>query len=221
MYRDDELLPLSGLQHLAFCPRQCVLIHVDQVWAENRLTALGRVLHERVHEADSETRGDVRIARGVKLLSRRLGLTGVADVVECRRDAAGTAILAGLDGSWLVRPVEYKRGRPKTGNCDAVQVCAQAMCLEEMLNVEISAGDLFYGQTRRRSPVVFDRALREETAELARRFHELVRSGELPAAERKPKCDSCSLQQDCLPGIAESASSYLRRMIGGGNGGDG
>jgi len=153
MYTEDDLLPLSGLQHLLFCERQCALIHIEQAWAENLLTAEGRIMHERVHEADRESRGEVRIEYSMPLRSLRLGLIAKADVVEFHRK-----LDPGEKGSskWLPFPVEYKRGKPKKENYDKVQLCAQAMCLEEMLDVQIPEGAIFYGRTRRRQDVVFE-----------------------------------------------------------------
>ena len=207
MFEEADLLPLSALQHVQFCERQFALIHIEQVWAENRLTVEGRQLHDKVHEAGSESRGDVRIARAVRLRNLALGLTGVADVVEFHRQS---------DGSWLPFPVEYKRGKPKQDACDLVQLCAQAMCLEEMLNQKIPAGALFYGTTRRRLDVAFDEALRETTRATAARAHELFARGVTPAAVYAPKCDNCSLLEICLPRQAaahKSAVAYLKRMV--------
>ena len=206
MYSEDELLPLSALQHLLFCERQCALIHIEQAWEENRLTAEGRVLHERVHEADDESRGNVRIARGLRLRSLRLGLSGQADVVEFHHHG----------DAWLPFPVEYKRGKPKTGSFDTVQLCAQALCLEEMKSVAIEAGALFYGTTHRRLDVVFDQPLRNQTAAAADRLHRLIERGLTPPATYEKKCDSCSLFSLCLPksaGQNKSATAYLNRMI--------
>ena len=206
MFSENELLPLSALQHLLFCERQCALIHIEQAWEENRLTAEGRVLHERVHEADDESRGDVRIARGLRLRSLRLGLVGQADVVEFRRTEQG----------WLPFPVEYKRGKPKRDASDEVQLCAQALCLEEMKSVAIPAGALFYGTTRRRVEVAFDPALRELTINTVERLHSLVASGATPPAVYEKKCEHCSLFSLCLPKTAgqhKSAAAYLKRML--------
>ena len=146
-YTEDDLLPLSGLQHMLFCERQCALIHVEQVWAENRLTAEGRIMHDRVHEADRVSRGDIRVEYAMPLRSLRLGLIAKADVVEFHREME-----TGENGleKWRPFPVEYKHGKPKKDNSDKVQLCAQAMCLEEMLDVEIPDGAIFYGKTRRR-----------------------------------------------------------------------
>ncbi|MBI5526216.1 MAG: CRISPR-associated protein Cas4 [Deltaproteobacteria bacterium] len=200
MYDEDNLIAISALQHMAFCPRQCALIHIEQVWDENRLTAEGRILHEKVHDAGPETRAGVHIARGLRLRSLRVGLSGVADVVEFHPAAGGSgARLPGLDGLWMPYPVEYKRGRPKPDDRDAVQLCAQALCIEEMLGVLIPEGALFYGQPRRRETVVFDKALREETERMALAAHELIAAGRTPAAGPSKRCKSCSLERFCLP----------------------
>lgn len=213
----EELLPISGLQHLAFCERQCALIHLERLWTENVLTAEGRVLHDRVHSDDSETRGKVRTARGLPLVSHRLGLSGVADVVEFRRDDNATLRLPKRLGTWSVYPVEYKRGKRKKENFDEIQLCAQALCLEEMLNVPIPEGSLFYGKTRSRTEVSITDDLRTETRRLALRFHELMRSGITPPPKPGPHCESCSLADECMPGVVQKtsgrASVYLTKMI--------
>ncbi len=209
MYDIDDLIQLSSLQHYAFCPRQCALIHVEQVWTENRLTAEGRIMHERVHEEDWESRGDVRIERGVGLRSLRLGLIGKADVVEYHRQP---------DGSWRPFPVEYKRGKPKPDDCDKVQLCAQAICLEEMLKTDIPCGAIFYGKTRRRLDVIFDDALRTETREAAKRVHELIATGQTPKPDYQMKCENCSLFAECRPKTLQkkrSVKNYLRQMLQG------
>lgn len=206
MYTEDDLIQLSALQHFIFCPRQCALIHVEQVWAENRLTAEGKIMHERVHEEGRESRGEVRIEHGVPLRSLRLGLSGMADVIEFHRQP---------DGTWKPFPVEYKRGKPKADDCDKVQLCAQAMCLEEMLKTEVPAGALFYGKTRHRLDVTFGEVLRRETEETAQRVHELIESGSTPRAEYMPKCDTCSICSLCLPkttGKTKSVKDYLSRI---------
>jgi CRISPR-associated exonuclease Cas4 len=207
-YTEDDLIQLSALQHYIFCPRQCALIHVEQAWSENLFTAEGRIMHERVHEEGRESRGDVRIERGVPLRSLRLGLSGMADVVEFHCQ---------LDRSWKPFPVEYKRGKPKPDDCDRVQLCAQALCLEEMLKVEIPSGAIFYGKTRHRHDVVFDEALRKETEETAEQVHKLIESGVTPRPVYQSKCDSCSLFESCLPKTIEktrSVQKYLLRETG-------
>jgi CRISPR-associated exonuclease Cas4 len=167
------------------------------------LTAEGRVLHAKVHDAGNETRRGVRVARGLELTSARLGLYGIADVVEF-----------GTDGS--VRPIEYKRGRPKRHQADEVQLCAQALCLEEMLNVSLSEGAIFYGRTRRRQAVPFDAALRAATEGAIQQLHDLVAGGVTPRARREPKCDRCSLLAVCMPNILQpraTARHYLERTV--------
>lgn len=153
---------MSGIQHFAFCPRQWALIHVESQWAENLRTTEGAILHERAHDHTvREARGNVVTVRGVNVRSATLGVSGQCDVVEYRRDAKGVPV-AGLEGLWLPYPVEYKRGEPKANNADRLQLCGQAMCLEEMLCCGIPQGALFYGETRRREVVDFTEALRKE-----------------------------------------------------------
>ena len=192
---DDEMLPLSGLQHLAFCPRQWALIHLEQAWAENRLTAEGRLLHERVDLPGQSRRDDVRTMRGMWLECRRLRLTGRADVVEFRPQPY---------------PLEYKRGKRKPTDCDAVQLCAQALCLEEMLGVSIPQGAIFYGDPRRRLEIAFTPELRERTEQLSQTMHRLYRDRVTPAAQPGPYCRSCSLVDICLPEATADANGAAR-----------
>ncbi|MHC1685969.1 MAG: CRISPR-associated protein Cas4 [Clostridiaceae bacterium] len=224
MDNQDDLLPISALQHLLYCPRQCALIHLEQAWSENLFTAEGRVMHDKAHEGGTQSRGDVRTASGVRLVSHKLGLTGQADVVEYHRalgaqDEQGRTMAAcspGVKGLWRPFPVEYKRGKPKTHQADEVQLCAQAMCLEEMHKVVIPNGALFYGATRRRTEVHFTEALRNLTAETAERLHELISSGETPQPEyNTAKCDRCSLLDLCRPQIGErqGVARYIKRMV--------
>jgi CRISPR-associated exonuclease Cas4 len=209
-YAEDELLPLSGLQHLLFCERQCALIHIEQAWAENLLTAQGRIMHERVHDADRESRGDIRIEYAIPLRSLRLGLIAKADVVEFHRkpDSAEREL-----ENWLPFPVEYKRGKPKKDNSDKVQLCAQAMCLEEMLDVGIPEGAIFYGKTRRRQGVIFDRELRQETEDTAKRFHALIESGKTPKPIYTKRCNSCSVYEFCLPKTVQKKRPINRYLL--------
>ncbi len=214
MFSESDLRPLSALQHLVFCERQCALIHLEQVWVENRFTAEGRLLHERADTVGGESRGDLRIARGLALCCLRLGLSGRADVVEFHRAEGGGVELPGASGRWRPFPVEYKRGKPKAGRCDEVQLCAQALCLEEMLEVEVPAGALFYGKRRRRTEVRFNTELRRFTETAAERLHELLGCGRTPVAVREKKCDSCSLLGVCLPAApAKSARAYLDDLL--------
>jgi len=207
MHSEDDLLPLSALQHLLFCERQCALIHVEQVWSENLFTAEGRILHERVDSGERQTRNDVRTETAVALRSFRLGLSGKADVIEYHRDA---------QGNWQPFPVEYKRGKPKAANWDQVQLCAQALCLEEMLDCPVPEGALFYGTNRRRQAVRFDEKLRRETEEAASQLHALICSGIPPPARYEKKCESCSLLNLCMPKVAgakKNVSRYLARIL--------
>ena len=207
MYEEEDLLPLSALQHFVFCQRQCALIHIEQIWMENLFTAEGRIMHDKVHNEGTESRGNIKIVRDVALRSLELGLSGKADVVEFHKKD---------DGSMIPFPVEYKRGKPKSDNCDKVQLCAQALCLEEMLNVEILKGALFYGKTRHRFDVEFDEHLRSETKETVNRLHEFIKQGITPKPSYTEKCESCSLLNICLPKTIEhikSVQEYFKREI--------
>jgi CRISPR-associated exonuclease Cas4 len=208
---DDDYLPLSGLQHLLFCERQCALIHVEQVWADNALTTQGELLHERVDLPALEQRPGVRIERAVPLRSDRLRLIGKADVVEFRA-------VPGEPGRWQPFPVEYKRGKRKKWLHDEVQVCAQAMCLEEMVGVPVPRGALYYAASKRRREVAMDAALRDETTRAARRFHELVATGATPGAQLQRKCANCSLRDACLPELStlnpREPARALRHTLG-------
>jgi len=205
MSAELESLPLSALQHFAFCPRQCALIHIERQWVENRLTAEGRVLHDKAHDAGNENRRDIRIARALPLQSTMLRLHGVADIVEFHRQAGG---------SWQPFPIEYKRGRPKPDSIDTVQLCAQAICLEEMLGQSIPAGAIYYGTTHRRHDVVFDTALRAETTRLSIATHALIAAGRTPSPRFMPKCRSCSFLDLCRPeAVTHSASQHLARLM--------
>jgi CRISPR-associated exonuclease Cas4 len=202
-FNEDTLLPISALQHLLFCPRQCVLIHIEQAWVENRLTAEGRIDHEKVDKGGAETRAGRKTVFGLPLRSLRLGLVGKADVVEFERDG---------DGNWIPFPVEHKHGRPKQKDCDRVQLCAQALCLEEMTGISVPEGALFYGKTRRREDVAFDEKLRRLTEETARQLHELIEAGLTPRAEYAKKCESCSLIELCMPKMSTVKRSVERYL---------
>lgn len=187
MHPDDQLLPLSALQHYLFCPRQTALIHLEQVWANNRFTAEGNALHQHAHDGHDESRPGVRITRSLQVVSHHLGLAGQCDIVEFHSDGA-------------VVPVEYKRGKPKAHDADNVQICAQAMCLEEMLDVEIAEGFLYYGQRKRRTAVSFGADLRRSVESTATALHELIAARVTPSAEYEARrCDSCSLIELCQP----------------------
>lgn len=222
-FDDDELLPVSALQHLAFCERRCALVYVEGLWDENRFTAAGGVFHVKLHEPDTESRGDIRIARGLMLHSLRLGLTGKADVVEFHRIPDGSGDerhegvkLASVSGLWRPFPVEYKVGHLRHEEGYEIQLCAQALCLEEMLKTHVRQGALFYGKPRRRFDVEFTPALCSRTESLAGRLHELVRSGKTPSAQYEKKCEKCSLLSLCMPKtahVSHSAQRYLSQAI--------
>lgn len=203
----EEPIMISALNHYEYCPRRCALIHIEQLWDENRFTAEGKIMHEHVHEQGDESRGNVKIGRGIPLRSLRLGLVGVADVVEFHR----------IDKNlWQPFPVEYKRGKPKPDDSDSVQLCAQAMCLEEMLSIPVLKGALFYGRTRRRLDVTFDESLRAKTEGAAREAHDLIESGVTPPPVYDKRCEGCSLLDECMPRKMEkqvSVKRYLKRMI--------
>ena len=186
MFSDDQLIPISALQHLIFCARQCALIHVERLWAENQFTVEGRQLHDKAHDGKSETSAGVRIARGLWLKSNRLGITGQADVVEFH------------EGGQII-PVEYKRGKPKKDDSDRVQLCAQALCLEDMKSSSIDVGYLYYGTRGRRTEVAFDTTLRETTIEKIEQLRHMIDNRITPTATRAPKCDKCSLLDLCMP----------------------
>jgi CRISPR-associated exonuclease Cas4 len=207
MISEDDLIPLSALQHQLYCPRQCALIHVERLWAENRFTAEGRVLHERSDAAAAENRRGVRTLTALPIRSFRLGVFGVADVVELRDEA----------GAVRPYPVDYKRGWPKAHRADEVQLCAQAMALEEMFGVEVPEGAFFYGEPRRRTVVYFDDALRALTAEVAAEARVMIAAGRTPApVYRRRKCEACSLLELCRPkalGRARSVAAWLADAV--------
>lgn len=219
-YGDDELLMLSGLQHYSFCPRQWALIHIEQQWEENIKTYEGQLLHTRAdNPAFTEKRGSLLISRAMPLVSRRLGLSGKADVVEFHAADEDTppgtsAKLAGRRGRWVPFPVEYKRGKPKPDDWDEVQLCAQAICLEEMLGVTIEEGALFYGERERRVCIFFTESLRARVEDYLLGMRELFERGETPPARYRAGCKSCSLVEICLPrmknsGVERYMSTYL------------
>lgn len=201
---EEDFLLLSGIQHMAFCERQWALIHVEQVWSENVRTVEGKHLHERADDPFfDESRKAVRIVRSMPVVSRHLGLRGVADVVEFHYSKnvidGETCRLKEREGWWRPLPVEYKRGKPKRDDRDAVQLCAQAMALEEMLNLNIASGFLFYGEIKRREAVAFTPTLRQHTIELALKMQQLLREGTTPKAKKGKRCSQCSLVEDCQP----------------------
>lgn len=205
MIEEVDYITLSALQHYSFCARQCALIYTDCCWAENSLTTLGHIEHERVHASPADSRGGVRTARGLPLVSHRLRIRGQSDAVEYRRSS---------DGQLSITPVEYKHGRQQSLQADSIQLCAQALCLEEMQNCCISEGVLYYHSLHRRTRIPLSDELREQTRRTITAVRELLSSGRLPPAEPRPHCRSCSLSDICLPGTARgSAAAFTRRQI--------
>ncbi|MGB8275705.1 MAG: CRISPR-associated protein Cas4 [Alphaproteobacteria bacterium] len=215
-YQPDELLPLSGIQHFIFCRRQWALIHVERQWQENALTVEGKLLHKRVDDPFfSETRKGVITARAVPVASYRLGLSGVCDVVEFTESPDGVQ-LPGREGLHLPAPVEYKRGHEKRDPCDEAQLCAQAMCLEEMLAVSIPAGTLYYGKTRHRVAIELTAELRELVGRMSAEMHAYFQRGYTPRVKTSKACHSCSLADICLPELQEkviAASKYIQQQV--------
>ena len=199
---EDTLIPISALQHYLFCPRQCALIHIERLWAEDGATAEGRILHDRVDAGRGETRPGIRIARGVQLRSFAFGIAGRADVVEFRGPAA------------VPFPVEYKRGRPKAHRADEVQLCAQALCLEEMLGTLVAEGALFYAKESRRTAVRFDAALRALTARLAADARQMILGACTPPPVAIPGCRRCSLRELCRPDRLQKPPRIERWLAG-------
>lgn len=213
---DDEfILQLSGIQHFAFCRRQWALIHLEGLWEENVRTVEGELLHNRAHqEGLRERRGDVLIIRSLTVYSRQLGLSGKCDVVEFHQDTRGVP-LRGEEGLWLPYPVEYKRGAPKENDADELQLCAQAICLEEMLCCQIEDGALFYGETHRRFPVRFEQTLRQRVEAMVVEMREYASRGYTPHVKSHKGCTACSLREVCLPRMerAASAEAYVAAHI--------
>lgn len=220
LFCEDDLLPIRTLADLAFCERRAALHHIEGIWQDNIFTAEGTILHERTHDLGTEVRSGVRIARGLRLRSLSLGLSGVADVVEfhCVTGDEGVAGVPvdDVQGLWRPVPVEYKRGRLRREEGYEIQLCAQALCLEEMLGTTIARGGIYYGKTRRRLDIEFDAKLRNHTEGAAARLHELIDSRITPTAAHKPKCESCLLAEACLPTVLskrKSARRYLAKAV--------
>ena len=215
VYKDEEYLQLSGLQHFAFCRRQWALIHIENQWAENFRTIDGTIVHQNAHDAGfEESRSDRYITRGVSVYSSQLGVSGQCDVVEYHRGSTGIP-LRGKEGLWQPYPVEYKRGSPREDTGDALQLCGQAMCLETMLCCEIPEGALFYGEIRRRAVVPFTGELRSQVRELLAQMHDLYRLGYTPKVKPSRSCGACSLKELCLPKLMKnrSVADYLKAAM--------
>ena len=213
----DECLAVSGLQHFVFCRRQWALIHLENIWGDNRFTAEGEALHNRAHNEDLvERRKGKIIVRGLRIFSASLGVNGQCDVVEFHQtnDKHG-AILHGYCGLWKIIPVEYKRGKSKIDDSDKVQLCCQVMCLEEMFACEIDMGYIFYNETKSREEVVYDLSLRQEVKDSLAEMRTYRDRGYTPKAKKTKKCTNCSLKELCLPQISKSVTvkEYLDNML--------
>jgi len=217
IYSEDDILMLSGIQHFAFCKRQWALIHIEQLWAENERTVEGHFLHRRADDPYiNETRNSIRVVRAMPIISYTLGLRGIADVVEFSKveyESEFTTRLNNYHGFWRVIPVEYKRGKPKKDDRDAVQLCAQAICLEEMIKVKIEFGELYYAQTHHRQRIEIEEELRRRVYSLAEEMHEMFREEKTPPAEVGKHCSICSLVELCHPRLTKkyrSVNNYIK-----------
>lgn len=215
VYNEDDYLQLSGLQHFIFCRRQWALIHIEEQWSENVRTIEGKILHERAHDgAQRERRGDLIITRDMRIFSRQLGLSGACDVVEFKRSESGIPLM-GEEGKYQPYPIEYKKGRPRDDHANDVQLCAQAMCLEEMLCCNIPEGAIYFFETRRRMKIALTNELREEVKIAAGEMHQLYQRRHTPRVKRTKSCNACSLKEVCLPAIMKnkSVSSYYETFL--------
>ena len=215
IWQEEDYLQLSGLQHFRFCRRQWALIHIEQQWAENYRTVDGSLMHENAHDNDfRESRGNRIITRGVSVFSPTLGVSGQCDVLEYHRGSRGIP-LPNREDLWQPYPVEYKRGEPRGDTGDALQLCAQALCLEEMLCCSIPEGALYYGQIRRRVPVAFTEGLREAVRDNLEQMHDLYRRRHTPKVKPTKSCNACSLKDLCLPKLMKSRSvpAYLKAAL--------
>ena len=214
-YKEEDFLMLSGIQHFAFCQRQWAMIHIEQQWEENYYTVDGKIMHTNAHEKEFvEKRGNVLITRGLAIHSRELGISGTCDVVEFHKQEQGV-FLPQYEANYVPIPVEYKRGKPKEHQADELQLCAQAMCLEEMLVCEIPKGYLYYGETKKRQEVYFSKELREKVIEYFTKMHELFQKQYTPKVKKTKRCQSCSLKNLCLPVIEKTVSvkTYLKKNM--------
>ncbi|MFI3175454.1 MAG: CRISPR-associated protein Cas4 [Bacillota bacterium] len=215
VYDEESFLMLSGIQHYAFCKRQWALIHVENQWSENYSTAHGNVVHKNAHDkAFQETRGNLFITRGMNVFSSILGISGECDVVEFHKNENGIS-LHGKQDAYLPFPIEYKSGKPKEYNADALQLCAQAMCLEEMLCCEIQEGAIYYDAIKRRESVLFTEELRKTVVRYFDEMHRLHKKGHTPQVKSQKKCTNCSLKNICVPKILkqQSALEYMTKSI--------
>jgi CRISPR-associated exonuclease Cas4 len=218
MINEEDYLQLSGIQHFAFCRRQWALIHVEQQWSENLRTVEGKIMHENAHNpVFAEKRGDVIVTRDMPVFSRTMGVSGQCDVVEFHRDEDCGVALHGKKGKWIPYPVEYKRGKPKIDDVDKLQLCAQAICLEEMLAcAEIPEAYLYYGEIKRREPVSLNKALRDMVSAMFAEMHQYYKRQYTLRVKMSKLCNACSLKDVCLPKLPsaeQSVEHYLRTHL--------
>lgn len=216
-YKEEDYLMLSGIQHFSFCRRQWALIHIEQQWDENLRTVEGNLFHRKAHDGfSSEKRKNILISRGMPVFSRKLGISGICDIVEFHRNDKDGISLYGREGKYDVYPVEYKKGQPKEEEADILQMTAQAMCLEEMLVCEIKKGYLFYGEIRRRIEILLDERLRQQVGDMFAEMHQYYERKYTPKVKRTRACNACSLKNLCLPQLMKnkSAKSYIAKQIG-------
>ena len=215
-YKEEDYLMLSGIQHFSFCRRQWALIHIEQQWDENLRTVEGNIFHKKAHDGySSEKRRDVIISRGMPVFSPALGISGVCDIVEFYRDDKKGISLHGREGRYLVYPVEYKKGQPKEDEADVLQLAAQAMCLEEMLECEIEKGYLYYGEIRRRIEVWLDEKIRQQVRDTFEEMHHYYERRYTPKVKRTKACNACSLKDLCIPKLMKerSVKEYISKRI--------
>ena len=214
-YREEEYLMISGIQHFKFCRRQWALIHIEQQWAENEHTAVGELMHKKVHDPFlNEKRKDIFIVRALPVSSRQLGLSGECDVVEFHKQEEGVK-LYGHRGLYGIYPIEYKKGKPKRNTEDELQLTAQVMCLEEMFSTDIPKGAIYYGMTRRRQEVIITEELRSQVNNMVSEMHQYYKRRYTPRPKTGRQCTSCSLKEICMPGLNKKVSvhEYLRSSL--------
>ena len=215
MYREEDYLQLSGIQHFDFCRRQWALIHIEQQWQDNLRTVEGNIMHERAHNGPrTEGRGEYFSIRGMRVASAELGISGICDVVEFHMDDNGVPI-QGKEGRFRVIPVEYKKGTNKESDCDRLQLAAQAMCLEEMLCCEINVGYLYYGEPHRRTQVDMTDELREKVRTCCEEMHQLYDRRHTPKVKASKACNACSMKEICMPKLCKeiSVKIYIKKHL--------
>ncbi|WP_284141674.1 CRISPR-associated protein Cas4 [Virgibacillus sp. LDC-1] len=214
-YKEEDYLLLSGIQHFVFCRRQWALIHIEQAWEENILTVEGHALHERVDNTSiREKRGNTLYVRALPVHSSILGISGICDMVEFIEDKNGVSLF-GEDGLYLAKPIEYKRGKPKTHEADLLQLTAQTMCLEEMLHITINEAAMFYHEVKRRQVVSITNELKQKVKTITKEMHHYYTRRYTPRVKTGKHCKSCSLQHKCLPELLdrETVSTYMNRLL--------